>query len=93
MITTSLRFLVERAQRVSQEAIGHQQKNSAWIGGKFHSAWQLNFRSIMEDSIRIYPHLQDTGGFFVAVLQHKRSATAPKYTHISFGTHTLNILH
>ena len=33
----------------------------------------------MKDSIRIYPHLQDTGGFFVAVLQHRRSTAAPKY--------------
>ena len=31
------------------------------------------------DSIRIYPHLQDTGGFFVAVLQHKQPRALPKY--------------
>jgi multisite-specific tRNA:(cytosine-C5)-methyltransferase len=30
--------------------------------------------SINLGSLRIYPHLQDTGGFFVAVLQKKRSA-------------------
>jgi multisite-specific tRNA:(cytosine-C5)-methyltransferase len=29
-----------------------------------------------KDSIRIYPHLQDTGGFFIAVL---RSIASPKY--------------
>ena len=44
----------------------------------------------MEDSIRIYPHLQDTGGFFVAVLQHRRSAAASKYIHISFCLHKVN---
>ncbi|KAI0280399.1 cytosine-5--methyltransferase [Russula aff. rugulosa BPL654] len=32
----------------------------------------------LERSIRIYPHLQDTGGFFIAVLQHRRSTAVPK---------------
>lgn len=32
-----------------------------------------------KDSIRIYPHLQDTGGFFIAALQHRRSIASPKY--------------
>ncbi|KAI9444273.1 cytosine-5--methyltransferase [Lactarius indigo] len=31
-----------------------------------------------QDSIRIYPHLQDTGGFFLAVLQHKQPKASPK---------------
>ncbi|KAH9990974.1 S-adenosyl-L-methionine-dependent methyltransferase [Russula compacta] len=31
----------------------------------------------LDRCIRIYPHLQDTGGFFIAVLQHKRSTVAP----------------
>jgi multisite-specific tRNA:(cytosine-C5)-methyltransferase len=34
---------------------------------------------MMENSIRIYPHLQDTGGFFIAVLRHRQSVTASKY--------------
>lgn len=31
--------------------------------------------SVTGCSMRIYPHLQDTGGFFVAVLQKKKSET------------------
>jgi len=42
MNTISIRFLVERVQRVSHGVIGHQWKNSAWIGGEFKSAWQLD---------------------------------------------------
>lgn len=44
-----------------------------------HSAER--FWLLIKDSIRIYPHLQDTGGFFVAVLQHRRteSTAVPKY--------------
>jgi multisite-specific tRNA:(cytosine-C5)-methyltransferase len=42
-------------------------------------AGHLRFGNIMEDSMRIYPHLQDTGGFFVAVLQHRRPTASPKY--------------
>jgi multisite-specific tRNA:(cytosine-C5)-methyltransferase len=42
----------------------------------------------MENSIRIYPHLQDTGGFFIAVLQHRRSTAAPKYIVASPSCHT-----
>jgi multisite-specific tRNA:(cytosine-C5)-methyltransferase len=43
----------------------------------------LRFGAIIENSMRIYPHLQDTGGFFVAVLQHRQSTTSPKYGLIS----------
>ena len=41
----------------------------------------LDFWPLIKYSIRIYPHLQDTGGFFVAVLQHRRteSTAVPKY--------------
>ncbi|KAH9968217.1 S-adenosyl-L-methionine-dependent methyltransferase [Russula dissimulans] len=34
----------------------------------------------LDRCIRIYPHLQDTGGFFIAVLQHRQSTTTPKYS-------------
>ncbi|KAH9057962.1 S-adenosyl-L-methionine-dependent methyltransferase [Lactarius deliciosus] len=32
----------------------------------------------LDRCIRVYPHLQDTGGFFLAVLQHKQSRALPK---------------
>lgn len=32
---------------------------------------------ILLPSFRIYPHLQDTGGFFIAILQKKPPARAP----------------
>ncbi|KAH9055614.1 S-adenosyl-L-methionine-dependent methyltransferase [Lactarius vividus] len=32
----------------------------------------------LDRCIRVYPHLQDTGGFFLAVLQHKQSRASPK---------------
>lgn len=32
---------------------------------------------ILPHSFRIYPHLQDTGGFFIAILQRKPPAKAP----------------
>ena len=35
--------------------------------------WKYNCYAAI--SMRIYPHLQDTGGFFVAVLQRKSSST------------------
>jgi multisite-specific tRNA:(cytosine-C5)-methyltransferase len=42
------------------------------------SHWPLTEDLGLERCIRIYPHLQDTGGFFIAVLQHKRSTAVPK---------------
>jgi multisite-specific tRNA:(cytosine-C5)-methyltransferase len=47
-----------------------------WCG---NSAEHLAFGLTAKYSIRIYPHLQDTGGFFIAVLQHRRSTAPPKY--------------
>lgn len=42
------------------------------------SHWPPTEELGLERCIRIYPHLQDTGGFFVAVLQHKRLGVLPK---------------
>ncbi|KAI0251918.1 S-adenosyl-L-methionine-dependent methyltransferase [Lactifluus subvellereus] len=42
------------------------------------SQWPPTEELGLERCIRIYPHLQDTGGFFVAVLQHWRSTAAPR---------------
>lgn len=42
----------------------------------------------IKDSIRIYPHLQDTGGFFIGVLQHRRSTVALRYEVASLSGYT-----
>jgi len=55
-----------------------------------HSAACWNWL-LMKDSIRIYPHLQDTGGFFIAVFQHRRSTAAPRYKIASFSGYTCSI--
>ncbi|KAI0305143.1 S-adenosyl-L-methionine-dependent methyltransferase [Multifurca ochricompacta] len=40
------------------------------------SHWPPSEDLCLERCIRIYPHLQDTGGFFIAVLQHKPSTAS-----------------
>ncbi|KAI9458864.1 S-adenosyl-L-methionine-dependent methyltransferase [Lactarius psammicola] len=42
------------------------------------SHWPPTEELGLDRCIRIYPHLQDTGGFFLAVLQHKQSRALPK---------------
>ncbi|KAH8998106.1 S-adenosyl-L-methionine-dependent methyltransferase, partial [Lactarius akahatsu] len=48
------------------------------------SHWPPTEEFNLDRCIRVYPHLQDTGGFFLAVLQHKQSRALPKL-------HTLNV--
>lgn len=36
----------------------------------------------MDVSMRIYPHLQDTGGFFVAVFERKASHKSSNLAHV-----------
>ena len=76
----SRRFRVERGLRVSRGVIGHQRKTLAWTDGTFVSRLCTLISCLtIQDSIRILPHLQDTGGFFLAVLEHKKSGVLPKY--------------
>ncbi|KAH9000795.1 S-adenosyl-L-methionine-dependent methyltransferase [Lactarius hatsudake] len=42
------------------------------------SHWPPKEEFNLDRCIRVYPHLQDTGGFFLAVLQHKQSRALPK---------------
>jgi multisite-specific tRNA:(cytosine-C5)-methyltransferase len=35
--------------------------------------------------MRIYPHLQDTGGFFVAVLERKKKKSAKSQRYVSLS--------
>lgn len=56
-----------------------------------HMVWHWKIWLLIQVSIRIYPHLQDTGGFFIAVLRHRRSTAVPKYKScISFSQHMSN---
>ena len=89
----SRRFRVEKARRVSHRVIGHQPRSLAWTdGASFSRLCTLISCLTAQDSIRILPHLQDTGGFFLAVLEHKQSRAFPKYRLTSsLRLHTLNV--
>ncbi|KAF8480122.1 S-adenosyl-L-methionine-dependent methyltransferase [Russula ochroleuca] len=61
----------------------HEQYLASLSGGKgtarlARSHWPPAEELGLERCIRIYPHLQDTGGFFIAVFQHRRSTAAPR---------------
>lgn len=58
----------------------HLSRWSVSVPPIYFLTWRISFSSY---SLRIYPHLQDTGGFFVAILQKKPPVRVPSTTSAS----------
>ncbi|MFQ5652092.1 MAG: methyltransferase domain-containing protein [bacterium] len=76
------------APRIQARILSCQVVGLKWAPGLL--MWQgETYRKDMANALRIYPHLNDTGGFFVALLE-KTEDSRPERARLAFGTSSSN---